>query len=653
MWNSRENTYDSTDVNKGGGKQYGSDIHGVTIQTNKIIWDMIKELDAKEYFGFYFTAKLSVKKTIIIMYHEDEEMLEKGKHLLHDFQSIPNILFLAKIKKAKDKQYMKLFLIVIAVLSILMGVGLFIYDNKEYFIKASEALSPTSEEKGKEKKEDNNRTDNIQKVEIDIKTLKALKSGFIDQKDPLQEKITKGMEMGVAIMSAMVSDEEKAKYSSKDLVNSFKGKGGIEFVLKKDENMSDEEFNVSVKELNSYAMGFVNDANTSQMLEGYSRVLKSDKSAKKDDLALAYNNIGDLYLENNETKKAEKSYEKSLKLTKELAEESPEKYSNGVAYNLTKLSHIHKELENPKLSKEEIDEAEQRHLKVLSVYRELVKKSPEKFQKNLAWSLNMLANFYHEERENFEKSIKYREEAMSIYIRLVKVEPKSFNVLLFQTINSLAKSYSSIGKLDISKKYYIQTLSILESISKEEGDKKKYLSPMAKVHNSLAWISLSKINPKVQSTNEKEAKEHITEALRLVTPLDKKIKSGIEATSNFYLGYISILKGDLDGGMDYYLKSFNLQKRFTTATSYVSLLVEKKRYLKAKEFFDNMLKRYTKKEQQAKIWLMYGKFYLDIDSYTGQEKLKKSFSIYNKISKDKNSTEYRELITLMDNNVTD
>lgn len=640
MWNKQENTYDSTDVNKGGGKQYGSDIHGVAIETNKIIWDMIKELNVKEYFGFYFTAKLSVKKTVIIMYHKDEEMLQKGKHLLHDFQSIPNILFLAKIKKGKGSQFIKIFLILTTLFSILMALAFFVYDNKEYFIKLTESLFPTSSEK----KVDENIMDNIKKVEVDVKTLKALKENFIDEKDPLQEKITQGMEMGVAIMSAMVSDDEKAKYSSKDLVESFKGKGGIEFVLKKDENMSEEEFDISVKELNSYAMGFVKDVNSSQMIDGYDRVLKSDKSAKKEDLAVAYNTMGDLYLENNESKRAEISYTKSLKLSQKLAKKNPEKYSGGVAYKLTKLAHIHSDFDKPKLSTKELEEAEKVYLKVLSIYRKLSKKNAKKFQKNVAWSLNMLANFYHDEREDFKESLKYREEAMNIYLKLVETEPKEYNLLLSQTFNSLAKTYGSLGKLKSAKKYYLKSLALMKQLSKEEGEK-LYRSPMAKVHNSLAWISVSTLKVK-------EAKEQIAEALKLLKPLDKKIKKSTEATSYFYLGYLAILNGDIKGGIAYYLKSLKLQKRLSTAISYVSLLVEKKRYLKAKDFFDTMLKEYPKKEQQAKIWLMYGKFYLKIDSYSANRKFKKVLNIYTELSKDKNSTEYRELIELMDSNVT-
>ncbi|HIC77828.1 MAG TPA: hypothetical protein EYP02_01480, partial [Sulfurovum sp.] len=106
MWS--KNSYESTDVNSGAGQQYGSDIHGVTIQTNRVIWDMIKILNREEMFGFYFTAKIAVKKTIVIMYHEDKMMLNRGKHLLREFKDIDNILFLAKIKKPKKSKNIKI-----------------------------------------------------------------------------------------------------------------------------------------------------------------------------------------------------------------------------------------------------------------------------------------------------------------------------------------------------------------------------------------------------------------------------------------------------------------------------------------------------------------------------------------------------------------
>ena len=638
----KENHYKATEVNSGAGKQYGSDIHGATIHTNQIIWDMIKVLDKNELYGFYFTAKIAVKKTVVFMYHEDEKMLERGKELLKDFHNIPKFLFLAKTRKPKGNKNIKAWIIALSMLSLLMGSAYFVYLNQEYFIKAYEALFPVKEKITEKKIENEEIVEEV--VQIDIKKLQALQESFEKQeKDPLQEKITKSMQMSVAVISSMVSEEEKAKYSSKELVKNFKGKSGLKFVLKKDENSTDAEFDMSVKELNSYVKNFIKENNSTELLKGYDKVLKADKSASKSDLALAHNERGDLYVDVKEFKKAEGAFLKSLKLSKALVKEDPITYTGCVALNLTKLSEVHAQSKQKKKAKKELDEAEETYLQVLSIYRELEKKNPEKFKSNIAWSLNMLANFYHDKRKDFEASIKYRKEAVDIYQKLAKKEPKIFDESLFKTFNSLAISYSSLDKLKPAKEYYQKSLSIMEKKAKEEGDS-RYNIPIAMVYNSLAWIDLS-------TSKFKEAKKKLNHIFSLLTKKDEASKV-VLSTSYAYLGYLSLLKNRRDEGLNYYLKSFNLSKRFDSAKSYVTILIEKKSYMRANKFFELMLKTYEDKEQQAQIWMMYGKFYLDISPDSGKVKLEKALSLYQEVSKDKNSTEYRELMGLLDGNTT-
>ena len=98
----KKNTYESTEVTYDGGVEYGSDIHAVAIRSNKIVWDMIKILDKNMLFGFHFKTELAKYRTIIVMTHLDEDMIDKAKHLLTDFNNIPDVLFLAKVKKKKS-----------------------------------------------------------------------------------------------------------------------------------------------------------------------------------------------------------------------------------------------------------------------------------------------------------------------------------------------------------------------------------------------------------------------------------------------------------------------------------------------------------------------------------------------------------------------
>jgi len=591
LWIKKKNYYDSTEVNHEGGKKYGSDIHAIAIRTNHIIWDMIKALDSKELFGFYFTAKISVKKTIIIMHHEDKEMLNIGKETLRDFHDIENVLFLAKIKKPKPKKNIVLLLMALLVIPLLLVGGYFLYGhNIELFIEKSFTQK-------------SNNVIGTETIEIDINALKAMQKSFDNQKDPMQERITKTMMATPSVVSAMVPESEKEKYSSEALVKNFKGKGGLKFVLK-DANMSNKDFNMSVNGLNEYVSNFIKENNCSEVLNYYDDVIKADKSATKEDLAIANNNKAKLYLEENELDKAEDMFVDSLNISKELEQEAqkgvkteikrkieieqnrdnPNRYENFVAYNLKELSHIYRDSNRTELADDQINKALQVYIKVVNIYRKLAKKKPDIFQSRLGWSINMLANFYHEEKSDFNKSIELRNEAVDIYTKLDIATPNKFTIALFKTVNSLAKSYLFSDRLKIAQQNYQKALKIINKSPNREKNS-IYATLEAEVYNNLAWIDIA------QKRLDK-ADEKLHHSLRLASENNNSVQL---ATSNFYLGYISILENDIEKAIELYLKSYKLDKRYDTAKSYQTLLIEKGKYIKAKDFFELMLKRYKKK----------------------------------------------------------
>ena len=451
------------------------------------------------------------------------------------------------------------------------------------------------------------------------------------------------MEMGVMIISSLVPQEEKEKYSSEALVKNFKGQGGIKFELIQDKNSSDKDFNMSVKELNQYTMDFVKSNKTSTLLQNYDYALKSDTNVKKEELMIAHNKRGKLYENNQELKKAEKAFKQSLKISKKLAKKEPLKYSSSIALNLSEIASIHKKLNKGKEAKKELDEAEKNYLKVLNIYRQLEKKYPEKVQSNLAWSLNMLANFYHNKRKDFEKAIKYREEALKIYKKLSKNKVKKFEKEYFQTLNSLANSYSSLHKLNLAKKYYHQSITLIKhKIKEKEGE--AYMFPIANIYNSLAWINLSQ-------SKFLEAEKNLEKTQSLIK-FKKKVTKDLLSTNYSYWGYLSLIKNDTNKALAYYLKSFNLNKRFESAKAYVNILTKNEQYIESQKFFKLMLKSYTEEKKIAEILVMYGKFYLDISREKATLKFKKALNIYKKISKDTNTTEYKELIQLIGTNVS-
>lgn len=487
MWKNKKNTYESTDVIYHGGMKYGADIHGVTLKVNKIIWDMIKILDKEELFGFHFTAKIGVNKSIVMIRHDDEEMLEKAKRLLREFQEIQNLLILMKLNQEKGKSrakvWISIFLVLLLTAAIGMGLYYYYYNQKrsvpiEEKIKLSTSQEPI-----------------IEKVEIDIKTLKALQESFTNENSQEQAMAMKAMEISTAVISDMVPDSMKEEYSSEALVQNFKGKNGIQFVLK-DTNMS-EDLNLSIEELNRYATKFIEDNNFSSALQCYDKILESNQSAlKEEEMQKLMAKMGDAYTQVDELVKAEDAYSKSLEISKELAKKSFEKHGASVAWNMTKLAHIEEDMNLSNavptlfISINYLEEVEKVYKDLVDVYRKLARKNPKIHQQNLAWSLNTLANFYNDEKGDFNQSIEVRKEALQLYTKLAKQKPKVFNLKLFQTSNSLAKSYTSINKIELAQKEYEKALVLIKGLVK--GDESKYRHYLALSLNSLALLHTKK-----------------------------------------------------------------------------------------------------------------------------------------------------------------
>nr|MCH9740821.1 tetratricopeptide repeat protein [Campylobacterota bacterium] len=441
----------------------------------------------------------------------------------------------------------------------------------------------------------------------------------------------------------------------------------------------------------------------------------------------------------DELKKAEASYRESLEITKALEQKSKKKYANSVAWNLTKLAHTHKDLNQTGLFKQELEEAEKIYLKSVKLFRGLARKNPKLHQQNLAWSLNMLANFYLNEKREPKKSIKPRKEALDIYRKLVKKNPKVFDLRLYKTINSLAKGYMQLHRLEMAKSAYTEGLSLIKKMFEEDTSYSNYLALSFKslgtlhtkeesyekatsyyqqaltvyrklaiqepkiyranitlIHHDIATLyshkqefstakqeyqkvieeykvlnrfaplkyhaniakalnSLAQIE--IMQENLSKSKEQLNRAIVFGKAISKEnSRSSREVLSVSYarLAFISWLKKDITSALSYYQKSLNLVSNFVVAKSYVEILVEKNRYKDAQAFFELMLKTYTQKEQKAEIWMMYGKFYLDISSDGGEEKLKKSLKLYSEIYKEDATAlpEVQEIRSLIENNTT-
>jgi len=595
-----KNSYEATDVTNGGGVEYGSDIHGVALRTNHIVWDMIKILDRNLLFGFHFQTKIAKHKIIIIMMHSDSDMIERAKKLLVDFNDISDVLFLAKVKKRKtNKKALKVvlgFTILILILSVLFGIGWYFYKNYSYYF-------PTKEEK---KVVDDK---NVTVIKLDIKKLKAIQESFDKENNPIDPKMMKALDITTAIISDIVPPSEKAKYSSEELVKSFKGKGGIKLVL--DDSNQSADFNRSVQELQAYATNFVKNKKLDKAIRCYDKILKSkNKNIKDIDVANTLSQKANLESLMGDLNISKEDYIKSLEITKELAKQNPQKYIATEAFNLAKLSKVEKDLNQTKIAQKHIEKSEKKYQKSLLKFKRLYKLNPKKYSEDLAWSYNILANFYLNDKMDLNKSMYYRKEALNLYQELYKKKPKKFILKLFKTTNSLAKTYMEIGDIKQATSHYQNGFKLIS--------KSKYREYIALSYHNLAIVY-------TKNGKFKEALEKYNRAEKLYKSLEQN------STNSFQENIIQI----------HYDKAsmYSYQKKFKLAKdSYIRVIQEYKKLNKKTKIYNGKIAKTQNKI--AWIYLTQPKFR---DYIKAQKIIDSSIRLAYSIKKD-NPIEYKEVL---------
>jgi len=600
----KKNTYEATEVNNGGGVEYGSDIHGVTIRTNHIVWDMIKVLDKNLLFGFHFQTKISTHKTIIIMTHPDQDMIDKAKHLLVDFNDILGVLFFAKVKKIKrDKRELKIalgFTILALILFGIFEIGLYFYKNYSYYF-------PTEKKSKLLDKADKNGSVTV--VKLDVKKLKAIQESFDKENSPINPKMMKIMDITTAIISDTVPPSEKEKYSSKNLVKNFKGKGGIKFEL--DDSNQSADFNRSIKELQSYATDFVKNKKLPDAIKCYNGILKSkNRDIKDKDIANTLSQKANLEKVMGDLNISKRDYMKSLEITKELAKQNPKKYIATEAFNLAKLSKVEKDLNQTKIAKKTIEKARKKYHKGLMKFKELYKKNPKKYSNDLAWNYNIVANFYLNDEVDLNKSIFYRHKALTLYQKLYKKKPKEFRLSLFKTTNSLAKTYMKMGNIKQAKAGYQNGLKLISKSRYKE------------------YIALSNHNIGIVYTKDREFKQAIVE-YKKAEKLYKLLEQN--STKSLQKNIVQI---------HYDIASlYSYQKKFKEAKErYIKVIGEYKKLNKSDIYSGKIAKT-----QNKIVWL-----YLTQPKFKDYKKAQKilssSIKIAYRIQKD-NPIEYKEILS--------
>jgi Tfp pilus assembly protein PilF len=678
MFGINNNSYDDTSVMEQGGREYGSDIHGVALSVNKIVWDMLKVLKEKKLFGFHFSAKLGIRNTIVIMTHENREMLNKGQKALKEFHNINNIIILSKVYKSTGSKkniieedttdvIWKSKIGISTIISIMLLLSASIY----YFIKYNQKEIRSSSEINITMADSKV---NIEKnIEINVEMMNALSKGFDNKENrKVKEVLSKVLEISTSTdIIEKIPGYEKMEVDNNKIVSTYEDPN-LKYIIK--------DGNGSMKELNEMAQAYAKDNNITEAKsilkelvkigkesaktnqESYEGVAKNlntlgdislqegdKKSARNsldealeissglaekdmtrygDTLAQTHNSMGKLHEEENQLKEAEKSYSKALEIHKKLAKQNPREYDMRIAKELANLGAINIFLNNKKRAERLYKEAEARYLRIVELYRSLVTKEPKIYKPHLAYSLNNLSNLYLHREQNLSRAIKPSEEALAIYKELDKIESKKYSEALVLTLYKVASIYNRQEKFNIAKSRYNEVISYCRG-----QNSSKYDEHIAKSLNALAWIGTKE--PKFRDL--KKAKEQLNEAIRLYTKLMKKSpKKFNEILSLSYsnLGYIATIEEKIKIASKMYKKALEIFDNFDNNLSYALFLSKQKRYKDANNIFKSIIKKYTQKEQQAYALMRYGEFYINIDKEEGYRKLKKALILYSELSKE-------------------
>lgn len=224
---------------------------------------------------------------------------------------------------------------------------------------------------------------------------------------------------------------------------------------------------------------------------------EEDILSNKASIAQILNNIGSLHREQNQWDNARNSFEESLSLFRSLSIQSPEEYLPMVAMVLNNLASLYR-------AQGRIGNAIKAYEEVLRIRRNAANVFPEGFKSELTITLNDLGVFYLE-LQDIGKANGFLEEALMIRRELVQGNPESHFPKLINTLNDISILYSIQGRTVEAETKLKEALSLLRGLV-ELSD--IYLPQKALILNNLGNIYS-------QQNRLIEAKEAIEEAINI------------------------------------------------------------------------------------------------------------------------------------------
>ncbi|HHH19184.1 MAG TPA: tetratricopeptide repeat protein, partial [Campylobacterales bacterium] len=354
----------------------------------------------------------------------------------------------------------------------------------------------------------------------------------------------------------------------------------------------------------------------------FAKLAKSDPTTHRQNLAWAYNMLANFY--HNDTQEIKASIEarqKALDIYRDLAAKQALLFFERLFMTYNSLALSYQELN-------EYPKAQASYQKSFELTQEARDQGLENPKEYLAQALNQLGVIYTKQ-EQYNPANKHLKQSEKLYKELMFEDSHRFQAYLLGVQQDIAACYAQQQEYAKASRLYEEVIDKYQILNAQ--DPMKLNAPLAKALNSLAWIRL--MDEKHHDTQQ--ARQLLRKSLHHAKALeqsDRKRSLSLGATSHIYLAYLALHEGSMKEAFEHYDQALTLHPNYETAKSYLLLLVAKKNLMKANTLFTSMLEEYTSPEHQAELWMMYGKFYMEIDKVHAKLKLERALALYHDLN---------------------
>ena len=190
------------------------------------------------------------------------------------------------------------------------------------------------------------------------------------------------------------------------------------------------------------------------------------KITDSDEIAKVYLCLGTVCSDMSSKKdEAEEYLIKAIAIREELAGQNPERFNSDLAGSLNNAGIFYKK-------HGQTEKAEKYYKKAIEIYEELARQNPERFNHSLATSYNNAGAFYADQIQT-EKAEKYYLKAIVIREELARQNPERFNPYLAGSLNNAGAFYAEQGQTEKAEEYYIKAVEIYEDLARQNPERFK------------------------------------------------------------------------------------------------------------------------------------------------------------------------------------